>query len=201
MCCSHILNSAVYICNQSAGICCNMLQCCCNVLQCCCNVLQSNESYTHNPTHCDTLQHTAHCDTLQNTCTLQHTATHCNTLQHTCGYIHICKRGHTHFSNETCCHQNSSSHLPNKHTGWRRIIECLIFMGRFLQKSPVISDFFAENAPPLKASCGSSPPCSPFHIKNFPFYLQKTHVVPLILQKKPTMTYTLLQTQFSVLKI
>ena len=66
------------------SICWNLLQqCCCNLLQCCYNVLQSNESYAHNLTHCNTLQHTAHCDTLQNTCALQHTATHCNTLQHT----------------------------------------------------------------------------------------------------------------------
>ena len=100
----------------------------------------------------NTLQHTAtHC-TLRHTTKHLRTATHCNTLQHTATHrntpeaiIHICKRGHAHFSNETFCPQNGSSHLPNKHTRWRRIIECLIFIDRFLQKSPIISDSFAEN--------------------------------------------------------
>jgi len=77
-------------------------------------------------------------------------------VSHTNESCHVCMRQATY----ECVVSHMTCSLVKFRTGWRRRIGCLISIGHFLQKSPIIGGSFAKNDLQLKASCGSSPPCT-----------------------------------------
>ena len=70
-------------------------------------------------------------------------------------YEHILRDTHAH---ETCL-----SHISHSHTGWRKLIGSLIFIGHFPQKWPIFSGSFVENDLQLRGSYESTPPCTVWH--------------------------------------
>ena len=76
-----------------------------------------------------------------------------------CGTTHSYGR-HSHLVSVIVC--RSSQKVAPILTGWQRPIGYLICIGHFLQNSPIIHCSFAESDLQIRASYGSSPPCTYF---------------------------------------
>jgi len=109
--------------------------------------------------------------------TITRTHTHKRTQSHTHTHTHAHTHTHTHTQNnlKRAPQPLAFSHAPTytkthtrsfcnsfavlKKKGWQRPIGCLVFIGHFSQKRPIISGSFVERDVQLNAFYASSPPC------------------------------------------
>jgi len=91
-----------------------------------------------------------------------------------CGIWHMDQHHRSYHTHETHIHElcvhhsirlliSDLSHANwtcGSSTGWQKSIGCFIFVGHFPHKSPRISGTFSKSDLQLKASYGSSPPCT-----------------------------------------